>query len=110
MSDESAVVYVCVMDGVHWHLYPPVNLWANAVLVSVSINAAEVHERTVMNALGASVFVMMSASIDPPSTHISLMSPWDTCCCSHRMRIPFQRDSLATMSDVAESSVDLESV
>ena len=21
MSDESAVVYVCVMDGVHWHLY-----------------------------------------------------------------------------------------
>ena len=46
MSDESAVVYVCVMDGVHWHLYPPVNLWANAVLVSVSINAAEIHERT----------------------------------------------------------------
>ena len=22
MSDESAVVYVCVMDDVHWHLYP----------------------------------------------------------------------------------------
>ena len=46
MSDESAVVYVCVMDGVHWHLYPPVNLWANVVLVSVAINAAEVHECT----------------------------------------------------------------
>ena len=46
MSDESAVVYVCVMDDVHWHLYPPVNLWANAVLVSVAKNAAEIHERT----------------------------------------------------------------
>ena len=77
MSDESAVVYVCVMDDVHWHLYPPVNLWANAVLVSVSINAAEIHERTAYGhePLGASVFVMTSASIDPPSTHTSLMSP-----------------------------------
>ena len=36
MCDESAVVYVCVMDGVHWHLYPPVNLWANAALATVA--------------------------------------------------------------------------
>mgnify|MGYP004104655569 CR=1 FL=1 len=38
MSDESAVVYVCVMDGVHWHLYPPVNLWANAALAAVALH------------------------------------------------------------------------
>ena len=66
MSDESAVVYVCVMDGVHWHLYPPVNLWANAVLVDVAKNAAEIHEGTAYGheCLGRQGFVMTSASID----------------------------------------------
>ena len=34
----------CVVDSVHWHLYPPVNLWANVVLVHAMVKTVKIHE------------------------------------------------------------------
>ena len=43
-TDRSVGVCVRCMHGPHWHLYPPVNLWAECSLRCRAVHAVKVHD------------------------------------------------------------------